>query len=353
MRKLIYLGTSLFFFILLEGCSTLQSFPGTARLGETVTIGLGSHDKLVTSNIDSLKFILDNGTESPELKGYIRSIFKLYADKRSLVYQKNSVFTEQIVQKTGYEPWLNVLVLDLPDKVQEPTMVTGSGQFRITTAKDGAGDSKVIYHGNGTPVDSFWDDSSDPTDNVVKISMTILDDVVHGTGSPASLAYEFGGFVNPDGSITSGVSLNGNLFFLEPLPYALIAPPFDGDPSTQYQNNQYGAVEINVDVQTVSPISSNGDLRVVADDMTVQTQSRRMVSYHVDTAVTPNKLKVIFLSPTASLSYYEPRFSIVLNSNNSFASTPVIADVTYYDVNGDKVITGVPVTNNYVAELIN
>lgn len=332
---------------LVAGCSALQTFPNTARLGDTVTLALGSHDNLSIDTISSIKFLYSAGGESPELKPYVQSIFRLYADKKSRAYQPGLAFLESIVEEAGHEPWLNVLVLKIPTSAEEPTMATGTGQFQIVTTKDPLGVSDVIYHGNGTPLDSFWDEPADPTDDVIKIAMELLP----GSGAANPLAYEFGGFVNPSGGINSGVSLPGNLSLLEAHEHAAVLPTFDGDPGTTWPDMTYGAVQINVLLDTVNPLSDASDLRVVAEDMTVHTGSRRMVGYNLISGPAGNELIVIFLSPEGKLKYYEPRFSIALNTTNNFNSVPTISSVEYYTVDGALLTSGVPGTGDFNVQI--
>jgi hypothetical protein len=74
-------------------------------------------------------------------------------------------------------------------------------------------------------------------------------------------------------------------------------------------------------------------LRVVADDMTVQTGSGRGVNYGLSGG---EDLTVIITSPTGKLKYYEARFSVVLPSFITFSSTPTITSVRYFDLNGNE-----------------
>ena len=217
-------------------------------------------------------------------------------------------------------------------------MKTGAGQFQIVTTKDLLGVSDVIYHGNGTPLDSLWDDPTDPTDDAIKISMELLP----GTGAANPLAYEFGGFVNPSGAINSGVPLAGNLALLEAHEHAVVFPTFDGDPGETWPDTAYGAVEVKVSLDTLNPLTDASDLRVIADDMTVHTASRRMVGYSVTTGPVGDEVIVIFVSPEGRLKYYEPRFSIALKTTNHFNSVPTISSVEYYTVDGTLLTSGAP-----------
>ncbi len=61
----------------------------------------------------------------------------------------------------------------------------------------------------------------------------------------------------------------------------------------------------------------------------------------------------MLLSPTGKLQYYESRFAIALRNNSdptiSFAGTPVITSVRYFDINGN-LVAGPPVTD-FVVQL--
>jgi hypothetical protein len=61
----------------------------------------------------------------------------------------------------------------------------------------------------------------------------------------------------------------------------------------------------------------------------------------------------MLLSPTGKLRYYEPRFSIVPINNQdqviSFAGTPTITSVRYFDINGNQVAG--PLPSDFVVQL--
>ena len=314
----------MFFIVLISllggGCTALQTFPQVARPGDTVALAIGSPDGMNKSNTTA-SYIPDADPSNPiDLTSNIRSIFKLYADKTSIVYEKSDpgqpwrgLFTDLITSGSGHEPWLTVMVVDLPG-----SMPAGTGRVEVRTTATYP--PLVSSHINDLETDGF------------RIDLEILDPVTAGVGSPNPFEYQRG----------QSVTASGDLTTLEPLPHALVRPPF------QFGNPQgwpdYGAVSLKVTLSADQPLTEQL-VRLVVDDMTLRTESNRSVL----SALKGNELTVMLISPTGALKYYEPRFSIVLRSDVTFTNVPVITQVQYYDLDGNPAVG--PSVSNYTVVL--
>lgn len=278
------------FVVGLCGCTALKTFPQAARAGDTITLAVGSADGMSRANTTA-NFVSDAepGVDY-DLTGGIRSIFRLYADKASSLYASGST-PRFIVDTSGHEPWITVMVVDLPQGLP-----TGSGKVNVTTT---ATYPTIGSHINDKPIDL---------------------EILPGVGAAADLTYEFG----------LGSTMLGDLGLLEAQPHAQVMPMF---PQAQAWP-LYGAIEIKLQV----PTSVGTAVRVVTDDMRVATSSNLNVITRRDSN---GDLTVIFVNHTGKLRYYEPRFSIVLIDNpdqqNIFLATPTITSVSYFDIDGNTV----------------
>ena len=286
------------FWMALSSCTALKTFPQAARAGDTVSLALGSADGMSRANTTAA-FFPDADPSTPyDITSGIRGIFRLYADKASSIYTTGSN-AKYIVTTSGHEPWVTVMVVDLP-----PGLPVGPGKVHITTP--------ASYPTIGSDI------------NDLPVSLEILP----GTGVTSDLSYEFG---------AGGTGLTGDLTLLESQPLAQIVPLF---PSTTSWPT-YGAIELHLS----APTTLGTVTRVVSDDFrTVTPTSTSTVSSRDSNQDTT----VILLNPTGRLRYYSPRFSLVIvdpdDTGGTFASTPVINSVQYFDANGNPV-AGPPVSD--------
>jgi len=293
--------------LLATGCTAVKTFPNAARPGETVSLAVGSPDNLTMSNIDNVQFVSDAAPGSPvDITANVRSVFRLYADKTSSVYTDGAgTGTSQIVRTSAHEPWVSVMVVDMPEELSPGTpLPTGPGHIAITT-KPG-----VTYPTIGNHI------------NNKIIAMEILHESFPGDGTASTLDYEF----------ATCCTLPGNLALLESAPHALVKS--DITDATGITTG-YGAIELKLDFtgKTTAPINES-NVRVVADDMDVFTGSNR----HIITGVNNEVLTIIMTSMSEQLKAYEMRFEAVLTPGNTFIGTPpTISSVTFYDINGDTV----------------
>ncbi len=271
-------------------CTAVKTFPQAARAGDTIALAVGSPDGMTRANTTAV-FTSDVDGTPIDITSNIRSIFKLYADKASSIYAKFST-TENIINTSGHEPWLTVVALDLP-----AGLTTGPGQIQFNTT--------APYPTIGSHINSF------------PIGLEILP----GTGTPSDFMYELG----------VGSTFGGNLAQLEAQASATAGPQF---PSPSCPCPSYGGIEIKIHMPTSSGASLTQDwIRVLVDDLTVQTGSGRGVNYGLNGG---ENLTVILTSPTGQLKYQEARLSVVLHPAVTFIGTPTVTSVRYFDINGNE-----------------
>jgi hypothetical protein len=281
---------------ILQACTTLQTFPHAARAGDTISIAVGSAVGMTkdSSNTTAV-YVADSGGTYPVT---IRSVFNLYPDKKSALYQSNSQ-TLNIIASANHEAWQTVMVIDLPSDIP-----VGTGSIHITSV---ATYPSVTSHIN---------------------DMAIGLQIIPGSGESNPFTYEFG----------TGSSLPGKLSLLEPLPHALITPPVNG--------SYYGAIQMKLTLSTSAPNPlTEADLRVEFDDMTPGTVSNRNVSWSINN----NELTVMLISPGGGLQAVESRFSVIPYPKFNFTSVPTITSVQFFDVDG-QLVTG-PVASDFSVAL--
>lgn len=270
----------------LQACTSLQAFPGAARAGDTISFAVGSAEGMTKDPTNTTAvYVPDAGGSYPLT---IRSVFNLYPDKKSSLYQSDSA-TTFVIDTSNHEAWQTVMVVDLPVDVP-----VGTGNLHITSTATLPTISSQI--------------------NNVPIAM----EIIAGVGEPNDFTYEFG----------FGASRQGNLSLLEPLPHALVIPPTD--------NETYGAIEMKIILPNSAAVNrplTEAEVKVVVDDMTPSTLSNRNVVWRYD----GDELLIMLMSPSGSLLAMESRFSIVLAPRVSFTGAPVISELNFYDWNGVSV----------------
>lgn len=290
--------------IILGGCTGLKTFPQAARGGDTIALALGSADGMSRANTTAT-FVSDADSRPYDITSGIRGIFRLYADKTSSLYAQGSM-SGYIVETSGHEPWVTVMVVDLPQGLP-----LGPGKVHITTT---ASYPTIGSHINDLPIDL---------------------EILPGTGTTSALAYEFG----------QGSSMPGNLSLLEPQPHAQVIPSFPQN--TNWPN--YGAIEMKLHVPTTAGIAlPPSALRVAVDDLI--SSPGLSISYRHDAN---EDLTINLISAAGGLKYYQPRFSVTPLDNNdvtiSFTATPTVISVSYYDSDGNPVAG--PPASEYSVEM--
>jgi hypothetical protein len=290
--------------VFFAGCTAFNTFPTAARPGETVALAVGSPDNLTKANINWVHFTSNSAPGSPiDITSNVRSVFRLYADKTSAVYQSPSVVgTTQLIRTSLHEPWVSVIVIDLPEEISPGVpLPTGPGQITINTKPS------VVYPTIGSNI------------NDLSIALEILPENQPTDGTASTFEYQFG----------TCCTQIGNLALLQEQPHALIKSTYTEDP---FNLPNYAAIEMKVDFTgaTSTPITDS-NIYVVADDMNGYTNSNRQLITGVNNQV----LTVMMLSLGEKLKPYEMRYSVVLKPGNSFtAQAPAITSTQYYDING-------------------
>ena len=299
------------------GCTAYKVFPYEARGGDTITLAVGSPDNMSRANT-SATFISASDPENPvNLTPNIRSIFKLYADKASHVYDTPGLFTGEIVRTSGHMPWISIIAIDLPT-----ALPLGQSKIEISTT--------ATYPTIGSNINDLTANTQTLVDEG-HIEPPIALNILPGTGAPMEFPYEFG----------LGWFYTGDLTWLEPQTNVQISPPFQTDNPSGWPT--YGAVEIRLALDTDVALTDSL-YRIIADEMSFYTKSQRSIV----TGINDNELTVMFISPQGLLQYYEPRFAVVLDSGVHFSNVPYpasISSIKYYDINGN--LASGPLSNQY------
>lgn len=288
-----------------SGCTAVRTFPNAAHPGESVILALGSASDLTMDNINSVMFESASMPGSPiDITANVRSIFRLYGDKVSQVYESPGPGTDQVIRTALHEPWISVMVIDLPEEISlGQVLPDGPATITINT------NANVDYPTIGLHI------------NDTSVAIDIIAETNPNDYTANDFEYEFG----------TNNTQTGNLALLEPRPHIMVKSQYTDDPFTL---PNYAAAEIKVDFTgtTVSAVTDQ-TLKVVVDDMTAYSKSNRNVITRVNNEV----LTVILTSMDEKLKPYEVRFAAALQSTNSFTGTPTISSVTFYDQNGTVV----------------
>lgn len=299
----IFVVLSLFCLLLIQGCVAVQTFPTAARAGDTITLAVGSPDGMTKSNTN-ISFISDSDPTNPvDVTSYVRAITKIFPDKMSPAWHgSKDAFSNLIPKNSGHGGWLSVIILDLP-----ATLPEGAGYFSITVSPD------VTYPNTSTTIEE------------VQVGIEILP----GTGVSNAFAHmRVSGNTTPEVQPLSTLEANDHVLIKPPLPFGVL--------------EQYGAIEIKVNAQIRVDLDGTTIpdrlIRVVFDDQPDNLVSQKQASwYRVGDEFTLN-----YVSPNASLSFYEARAAIVIKRDavHSFVGTPSFVSIKYFDASGAEV-TGI------------
>ncbi|MBW1791599.1 MAG: hypothetical protein JRJ14_04910, partial [Deltaproteobacteria bacterium] len=261
--------------------------------------------------------VSDAAPGSPvDITANVRSVFKLFADKVSPVYADGpGIGTSQVVRTSVHEPWITVMVIDIPEELfPGMPLPAGPGHISITTAPS------VTY----PSISSHINDKT--------IAMEILPEILPQDGIASTFTYEFG----------TCCTAPGNLSQLEAQPHALVKSDLLEDLGGL---TGYGAIEMKLDFTGVTSLPINeSNLHVAADDMTAFTDSGRSII----TGINNQMLTVIMISPKEKLKAYEMRFAAAPKAGNTFTGPlPTVDSVAFYNINGGTVTD----TTNYTVEL--
>jgi hypothetical protein len=294
--------------LVVSGCTAINPFPQAARSGDTVALAVGSQEGMTKLNTQ-VYFTPDSppGSAPINITSGVRSIFSIFADPTSTAYSKTNTNSNLNFQYLHREQGQTVIALDLP------TLPVGTGIINVTTSVP-----------QPVPLENNPGLGAYPDLNSIDIPFEILSGT--GTSNPFDYATTFGG------------TLTGNLLHLRPRHQALVKPPLS-DFSSNWANT-FGAIELVMDLPMVDDggTVTEDSIRVVAQNLDNFTDSRAQMTWSYD----GTDLKVIFISATGKLQYYEPRFAVV-GETADFTTTPVISSVNYYDVNGSPAVGPLPV----------
>jgi hypothetical protein len=279
----------------ISGCTSITTLPTGARLGDTITVAVGSADNMTLANTTAT-FTPSGGSPVPLT---IKSIVRLYPDQTAPAVSNPANSYWQLTSTSGHQPWLSVLVIDLPTSgIPAPS----TGFINVTTTAD---------------YPTIADSASD-----VPIALEILT----GPGSPHPLEYNIG----------LGATTIGNLRNIEQSHHVTVHPT--SDPSATWPT--YGAVEVTLEFTTDG--APPASFQLIPDDISQFTGSSRNVIHKVS----GDKLVVSFISPTGLMPYYEPRFSVIPLPARALTrsppgtmptAAPVVTSVVHYDVDGNVV----------------
>lgn len=294
----------------LQGCVAVQSFPTAARSGDTITLAVGSPDGMTKANTTA-QFVSDNPDYPTPVDLDIRAIIRLRPDNTSYRATFDTISTGNITRYSSHSPWLSVIVIDLPQNLP-----VGTGKVNIQTA---------ATYGVGVNVN----------DKAVKL------EILSGTGTANPFKYYDG----------NDVVTIGQLHSLEPRPQVVVRPPRISQ--GWFQAPLYGAAEVKIYVPTQNADGgevSSSDLKVIQDDMYVaNSNSQCQMSWNRN----GDDITVRFVSPTGTMQFYQPRFSVVLRPGNEFIQTPgpSITTLTFYDINGNVVTDTTPTASDFSIDL--
>lgn len=306
-NKYICIAVSL---AVLQGCVGVQSFPIAARAGDTITLALGSSDQINLSNTTVTYTPVTPPGDTIEITANIRSIFKLYPDKRAGIHY-NSI-AGYVPQLGGHGASIDVMVLDLPSD----NILPGTGVIHVSTS--------------GT-YPMFTD-----TPNGKDISIEILQ------GSGASNTFDF--FIE---AISESVpTITGNLKMLEVLPHLQIKPDFDAGSVTEPE--KFYAAEITIHgalneaANNASDTDLDNSLRVLSEDLSLLEVSLLGVNYQqnqkqISWRRNGGEFTIYFVSPHGNMAYYEVSASLFFIDPTYGLSSIPTADARYYDENGIEI----------------
>jgi hypothetical protein len=288
VNKALLVGT-LVMLAVLSACTGVNTFPMTARAGDTVSVMVGGTEQARKETISaSLK---DAYGQTWDLKslGLVRSVFNLRMDGRASGLHYSSYLDLNISWLLGHEPLQTVMVADIPSGAAPgPAALTIS----LNTTDNSSG-------------------AADP--------FTVKMDIISGTGRSDT-------FLRQDGSVNGSPA---DLSKLEPAPHAKIV---FGSGSTSI-----GAASLVIDFDET--VLNSNDINVYVPEATVRDpyatpsafgETQRMVYWRQDGL----RLYVDVVAPQGISSRYLQVFVIhpkglSRSPNFSLVSTKV------YDVNGN------------------
>ncbi|MEZ5543240.1 MAG: hypothetical protein R3F42_14560 [Pseudomonadota bacterium] len=290
----------------LYGCTAINTMPIAARAGDTITVAVGSPDGMTLANTTASYAPSGGGSVALPIK----SIVRLLPDQTSRAVQNPTHSYWELTNSSGHQPWLSVLVIDLPTS----GLPVGTGAIHVSTTAEYP---TIADHVNNVPINL---------------------EILPGTGTPHPLEYNIG----------LGSTALGNLNNIEPSHGIVTHPTFD--PNATWPT--YGAIEITL--QFAADGAPPSSFQLIPEDISSYTGSQRNVIHKV----AGDSLVVSYISPTGLLQYYEPRFTIVPLPARPItgplpgtmpSAPPVVTQVRHFDING-ALVSG-PSLANYTVDM--
>lgn len=274
--------------LILSGCATTNPLPIAARAGDTITLAVGSPEGMTSEPSNTTVEFTPNGTtETFDLP--IKSVVKVFPDKESPTMVNNSSSQMPVLAHyTSHEPWLTLIVLDLPTNLP-----VGAGIIKVNTIAD-YGAAFLSINGKD-------------------IHFTVLD----GTGSYHPLEYH------------TYTPIIGNLADVEKSHRIKFALSLDGQ--------GFAAVEYRLQF---APGELPSEFDLIPGDMQFMTESMRNVSW----TVSGEELLVVFTSLTGNLARRDLQFSIIPEPaapmsagmpSNMPNDPPTLTSVQYFNTEGE------------------
>lgn len=299
MRNNLVFGGFGILLLLMQGCAGVNTFPGIARAGDTVSVMIGGSNTSRKENVNVS--LTDASGQTWDLKslGLVRSVFNLRTDALANGMHYSSYLDLYYPWSFGHEPLQTVLVTDLP-----VNMAPGNAVLTISSSAN--------------------DDSSG-----VSYPYSVNLEVIPGTGTSDKFLRKTG----------FGNNQPANLGSLEQAPHAKIS--FSASTSI-------GAVSLKLSFD--SNVLNGNDINLYVPESTVRGSigstgafgaTQRMVYWHQDgqflyvdvvapQGISPMYLQLYILNPRGLTG--SPNFTLI--------------SAAVYDVNGAQ-ISGQPTLQYY------
>src|SRR3989344_519724 len=156
MHKHICAGLGIL--LLLQGCVSVNTYPMTARAGDTVSVMVGGSEQARKETTGVTLTDAIRQTWDLSALGLVRSVFNLRTDGRAYGMHYSPYLDSYISWFSGHEPVQTVMVADLPVNVN-PGMATLSIYLNASDNSSGVADpfsvNLEVLPGSGSP-DQFW-----------------------------------------------------------------------------------------------------------------------------------------------------------------------------------------------------
>lgn len=276
--------------LLLQACTAVNTFPMTARAGDTVSVMVGGSERARKQTIAATLQDSAGQTWDLQAQGLVRSVFNLRMDGRAVATHYSSYIDSDYPWIVGHEPVQTVLVTDLP-----------------ATAAPGAATLTVALNAS--------DDSSG-----VASPFTVNIDIVPGAGGSDSFSRQADGYEN---------GKPAQLAKLEPAPHAKIT----------LGAGTIGAASLKI---SFNAASLNGDdINVYVPESTVRGSAvspgafgdkQRMVYWHQD----GQYLYIDMVAPQGISGKYL-QFFVVHPADPGIQPAFTLTEVAAYAVDGNAV----------------